>query len=299
MIRALIIISSILICTNSIAQISFVNSKVIDESSQQPIAYANIAVLNKRIGTSSNDKGDFLIVTNNELNENDSIIISAIGYYDTVISLLNVQKRTYLIPRRYEIQEVYIKPKEKNLVVLNKVDSKNLNSTWGCYGHSFIIARLFKKEEDYKDFNYIQSINIYTEKHLQKFKFNLRLYTYDSISDKPIENLNYENIIVTTPSKFGFGQNKVEVDISEYRIIFPDEGMIVGLEWIVNNENEYESAYEEAIGNKTIKIKEKKTGPYFSLQKENLGLFFTYVEGKWIHIPDFEYAPAIELILSD
>jgi hypothetical protein len=38
MIRALIIISSILICTNSIAQISFVNSKVIDESSQQPIA---------------------------------------------------------------------------------------------------------------------------------------------------------------------------------------------------------------------------------------------------------------------
>jgi len=296
-ISLIIILVSIFYITNG--QVSYIKSRLLNKSNKQPIQYANIAVLNKRIGTSSNESGEFLISAKKEINRHDSISITAIGFNDTTIAITELTKKIYLEQRKYAISEVTVHPKEKNLLIVNPIDLKKCNSKWCCYGNSFIIARRFPMKSEYEDYEHIRSIKIYTEKHVKKFEFNLHFYEYDSIRNIPIKDLLIENLIIQTPSKIGFGKNLIEVDISEYNLIFPKNGLVVGLEWIVTNANEYEFEEDVVIGKKTIKIKNKKTGPDFILQKEALGLVYNYVGGQWMNIEQFPHSPAIEIVLTD
>lgn len=280
-------------------QVYYVKSKVLDNDNGKAIKYANIAVLNKMIGASSGDSGDFIVYSEKELLDTDSIRISAIGYFDTVLMIRDLEREIYLNSRQYDIAEVTVTPKKQDAFIVNPIELKVCNSKWSNFGGSFIIARYFPYNDAYSDFKYLDKIIIITEKHIKRFKFNVHIYKYDVVQKIPGEEIVNKNIIVYTEPKFGIGNNIVELDVSNYQLTYPESGLVIGLEWIVINENETEIEEDIVIGKKEIRIKEKKFGPSFALYSQRNSLTYGYMKGKWTHLNDFTHSLAISLILTD
>ncbi|MEM6542832.1 MAG: carboxypeptidase-like regulatory domain-containing protein, partial [Bacteroidota bacterium] len=64
---------------------------VLDATSGQPIPYVNIGILEKSIGTVSDEEGRFhLFVKPNSLDPNMQVLFSALGYETLEISLSNI-----------------------------------------------------------------------------------------------------------------------------------------------------------------------------------------------------------------
>jgi len=82
------------------AQIN-ISGKIIDQSNNQPLSFASIAVPNSTTGTMSNDGGQFEIRLKEDQTE---IQISYIGYVDTLI-VIDPDIATYEIQLKpYEVQ---------------------------------------------------------------------------------------------------------------------------------------------------------------------------------------------------
>ena len=63
----------------------FLNGKIVDKSSKQPVAYANISI-NSTIGTASNENGEFHLKIEPEY-LNQYVNISCIGYSTVLFSI--------------------------------------------------------------------------------------------------------------------------------------------------------------------------------------------------------------------
>lgn len=118
---------------------------LLDADSEQPIAYANIGMLSRALGTVSGEDGRFQFSLENT-STTDSLKISMIGYEALQMSLADFAKTCgatatwYLKPLAYELEEVLVVPKdyvEKR--VGNKTDSKNMQAGMmnNNLGHEF------------------------------------------------------------------------------------------------------------------------------------------------------------------
>jgi len=65
--------------TAHIIKAQFISGKILDASTQQPLPYVNIGVLNKNLGTVSDEYGDFSLKLNPELLL-DTLRFSMIGF---------------------------------------------------------------------------------------------------------------------------------------------------------------------------------------------------------------------------
>lgn len=86
-------------------------AKLINGSNGEPVPYAHIIIVNKKVGISSNIDGDFSIMTS----LNDTLKISAIGYENYVYIItefidFDQQVIMELIPTVYELETVIITP---------------------------------------------------------------------------------------------------------------------------------------------------------------------------------------------
>ncbi|MBK7979528.1 MAG: TonB-dependent receptor [Ignavibacteriae bacterium] len=85
------------------------NGIVIDSQTNEPLPFANIAVLNSTIGTTTNEKGFFSLALKDE---NSTFIISYVGYNSLTVFSENFNKTTLniftLTPKNINLQEVTI-----------------------------------------------------------------------------------------------------------------------------------------------------------------------------------------------
>ncbi|MBI1931204.1 MAG: carboxypeptidase-like regulatory domain-containing protein, partial [Ignavibacteriales bacterium] len=85
------------------------NGIVIDSQTNEPLPFANIAVLNSTIGTTTNEKGFFSLALKDE---NSTFIISYVGYNSLTVFSENFNKNTLniftLTPKNINLQEVTI-----------------------------------------------------------------------------------------------------------------------------------------------------------------------------------------------
>ena len=80
-----------------------IKGRVVSKENDSPISYASVSVFNELKGTSTNIDGEFILKLNKEYYEKN-IVISSIGYYDTLIpvsylingySTINLRSKTY------------------------------------------------------------------------------------------------------------------------------------------------------------------------------------------------------------
>lgn len=97
---------------------------IYDRESGEPLAFANISLLGKSIGTVSNDRGRFnLKISYNNLL--DTLAVSYIGYKNTYIPINQLsfyKNKIYLKQDRFQIQEVIIRSNNAEIILEQAID---------------------------------------------------------------------------------------------------------------------------------------------------------------------------------
>lgn len=236
--RLFIFISFIIFTTSATAQIKGV---VKDSITKLPIAYAALVYEKTPIGTNTNEKGEF------ELSKNDAnVIISCLGYTSKSLKLSNINE-VLLSPKAQEIAEVVVRNrKNTSQIVVGEYHDSEISFSNG--GASQIWAKQINYPEEIKKHPFIKSIQFTTKSDVKAAKLKLRFLATNS-TGKPSDDIVFDEIIVTVKK----GTHKNKVNLENYKITIPKEGIFIGFENLIIEENKYEYTYTNEGSNKKIK----------------------------------------------
>jgi len=211
-----------------------VNGRVIEKVTDLPLAYVNIGVVGKGVGTVSNAKGEFSLAIPASLSD-DVIRVSMVGYKSAeykvsdFIEKITEDYNVFLEPVVTMIEEIAIvDSKMRSYTKGNK--SKLQNFTIGfesdTLGNEFATKiKIRKRRSVLKDVKISIVENTY-----DTLRFRLNIYNIKN--GKPGELLNKKNIIIETTTK---GSEILEIDLIPYNIV-TKKNFCVSLEWIENAE---------------------------------------------------------------
>jgi hypothetical protein len=231
-VRQSLIIILILATLNSWGQFSFKGTAICSKDNA-PVKYLNIGIVNKNIGTVTNDNGHFQLKIPEKYYK-DSIKFSSVGYQTKTIQISDIIRgidTTIKIDElTYNLSEVRIKPKKyqtKTLGCKNGLLWFEATDSIDQLGYEKGIKINVKgKETRLKDFNFYLYRN-----SCDTLVFRLNIY---NIQDTVVqENILKENIIVSTTIKSGY----VTVDLQKYNLVY-DHDFLITLEWIKDYEKQ-------------------------------------------------------------
>ena len=209
---------------------TFVIGQVIDAATKEPLPYVNIGLLNKNIGTVSDEAGYFEFEVNTEQNSRDTLRFSMIGFQTksyTLNDFINQNEiEVYLTEKSTALDEVILSSKRKNYqtkILGNKTTSKALYAafTSNKLGNEMgFIVRARKHPMILKKFNISLVENDYGP---IKFRLNI----YDVLNGLPNKTLLKDNIFIETEESSGI----VSLDLTPYEIIL-DQDFFIAIEWI-------------------------------------------------------------------
>ena len=209
---------------------TFVIGQVIDAVTKEPLPYVNIGLLNKNIGTVSDETGYFELEVNTEQNSRDTLRFSMIGFETksyTLNDFINQNEiEVYLTEKSTALDEVILSSKRKNYqtkILGNKTTSKALYAafTSNKLGNEMgFIVRARKHPMILKKFNISLVENDYGP---IKFRLNI----YDVLNGLPNKTLLKDNIFIETEESSGI----VSLDLTPYEIIL-DQDFFIAIEWI-------------------------------------------------------------------
>lgn len=230
----------------SVSQTNTLSGVIWDQVNKIPISYTSIALIQKNSGTTSAVDGKFTINIDTSI-INDTIAFSCVGYQTKRKSIRELIEKNnsiiFLVEKPIELQTVTIStikgktPKHRKTFTLNDVKYKitKVKRFLVSNGYSSQMAVLYKVNAKIKKNCYIDKIRITLSSGVstqQAMKFNLRLYTYDSINNLPGVELYNKPIIVNAQD------NTIkEVNLRDFRIRIPDEYFFVSVEWLLIEEN--------------------------------------------------------------
>lgn len=202
------------------------------------------------------------------MKKNRSIIYQFIFIFSSVF-LYSQETRIDTIRQKYkDIQEVIIYDKDYEKVdysfaLKQETDTKLLI---GAGQSTYELGLKFKNNLEKKGI--IKNITLFLHDTDKKFKLvdlEINIYKIDSLTEKPLEKLNNQKIVYTPKNR---NKENVKINIQDYHIPFPKEGVLVSVKWLGN-------------------IGDKKIGPAIRLTnyEENL-TYARFSESKeWERIP--------------
>lgn len=214
---------------------------VVDSLTKEILPFANITLLGKNVGTSTNENGFFKLDISQ--NKQDSLFVSFIGYQNTLLSLENyIENKTYsttilLSPKPEKIEEVIvsksIKYENKKFTLGTFNQKKNYPSSvpFGYEKAVFIENRREKigKIENITFYFGEEENNTLYEKKTAIFKISFYKKGKDEYPNEYILNETF----LLKPEK----QKKIKLHFSDVFIPFPKQGIFVGIE-VVNPSTE-------------------------------------------------------------
>jgi hypothetical protein len=284
------IIFLLFICSQTYGQTINFTGKLLDKETNKPVVYANISFLKMNAGISSLEDGTFNLEIDKKLLQ-EKIHISCLNYKDTIVLVENLQQKTlFLQPKSFELNEVVISKRKNKKVIIDKVKRR----VFPLHSNEIrLIGKYFSNKLENTFF--IDRIDIYFPKRdSQKAKFRIRLFSVDELTGKPNEDVLNENI----PISIEKGEKKVTLNLENYYLQFPKNGIYVVFEKLLIPENVYEWSFNN-------KNKEKYYAPVIGLTKSkeyiNLNKICYFNKGNWYFVPDDKSlsVPAISLTLSN
>jgi hypothetical protein len=273
-----------------------------DSKSKEPIPYVNIGFGNQNKGVSANELGEFVLPL---LDDTTNVYFSAVGFVPLMINFGKLSKDVFLEQKVIQLSEVEILPRKGiKSVSLGKLNKKNIKYFLSISSPtSQLNAVYYPFNLDIAETRYLKSIKLVTRCKINNAIFNIRLFTLNP-KDEPIEYYSGGNII----GKAKKGLNITEVNVEDLNIKFPENGLIVGAEWLILERNKYNQKYGDIKTGK--KYRRLEYAPWFgeTIETENRG-WASYTNKKWHKkgpIPkEFgqnsgKYSTiAVELILTD
>lgn len=216
---------------------------IYDKTDKTPVPYSNILITNSKGGTYSNTEGYFNLNLKN--NDSDSLLVSSVGYKTRIIPInqfdLNSIISIELEKEIFELDEAVltlkkIKYTQKETIGLEKTGRHN---HFGLIGSNTVAYIENKKNTRGK----LKTIHLYLNKTKKntswkstvfESKLNIRIYKYDKKNNLPGEELLHQNLIVKPKNK----KYILKIDIEDYNIKIPKDGICIGVEYIDEN-NEF------------------------------------------------------------
>jgi hypothetical protein len=233
----------------------------------EPIPYVNIWVQDENIGTTSDEKGIFKINTNSE----KTLVFSAVGFEIKKTSIQDNEK-VILKEAIYKLDEVIVtkrkQDKEFKIGGAEKIHHKQLSGD-----KPWVYGKLFEYDSIYKATPYLKKIVFFSDSEKKGAKLKIRIFQFNN--SIPTIDLLDEDLIVTVKK----GMRKNEIDISKYNLRFPKNGIVIGLEWMIIEENKFVFEYTTSMTKK--KSKEKSYAPSLIVNYSKVENSFNYSEGKW------------------
>lgn len=270
-----------------------IKGKVVSQENSIPISYASVSVYNELKGISTNIDGEFILELNKDYYEKN-IVISSIGYYDTIIpvnQLINRCSSVSLRSKTYEIGEATVIAYKRKEIVIDKLRKSPFNqlSATGSTDPK-IIAKYFDYDSDYSGL-FINEIGVFFDREFD-FKleplFILRIFSKDTLNNCPGNDLIEKTIVKLKSSKQQF-HYKFHYQLED-PIVFPETGVYIAIEWIAIKENKY-TAYKNDYYSPALEAKIRDN------EDTNLWEFYG---GSWKlkkHLTKKNIQPYIELIL--
>lgn len=270
-----------------------------DSISGEPIPYVNIWVENETVGTTSEIDGTFSLA----IKEEKVLVFSALGYETK--KLASTIEVIFLKPIAYELNEVVVEqPRFKE-----EIEIGNFHKSAGYHisgDLEWSNAKYFKYELTYEETKFVKKIKITTRSKVNNAKFKIRIFSVNK-EGYPDNDLLSEDIIVTVKK----GKRKNVIDISNFKLVFPKEGLFIAYEVLKIESNKYIFEYTESESKKLI----KKTyyAPDFESNIVDEQNTYHYRSGKWIKLQRWHnnetglrerynnkvFEPAINLILTN
>lgn len=230
-----------------------IKGNVKDSISNLNIAYANLGIKNKSVGTITNKDGDFVLKMNKTENIKDSITISHLGYKSYSTSVEDFIKTSYHIINlssvSQKLDEVILTSSKSKKIVQNKIGrtSKGL----GLMHFNFYTAqeedvddrlgkeagmRMKIKEDTYID---ALSFNV-TSNQFKKIIF--RINFYDVKKNQPNKLLNKKDMIFSIEDNFSGWH---VVNLEAYDLFFEKEieEVIVTIQWLESEKSNEKSKF--------------------------------------------------------
>jgi hypothetical protein len=258
-----------------------------------PLAFANIGLYEKNVGTLSDPDGTFEITLPDSLRK-DSLIFSTVGYETKkiAVSSFELSKSPYnirLTPAAILLDEVTISDKKlkSKIMRLGWMGGKDgilpLDTVMGGGAVALLV------EAPRAPF-YIEKLQLrlmYNSKDTIKFRFHV--YEFDSINRRPGKDLLNREIILTEKKKFGW----LRFDLSHENIVVNKKKICIGFEWLddrryrmemIKGLRQWELWKKEqfALGNKKVE--------YISPKYGNAGVYYKY-HGNMMDWPGFKTLP--------
>ncbi|MFD1615599.1 carboxypeptidase-like regulatory domain-containing protein [Gelatiniphilus marinus] len=125
-----------------------IHAKLIDSTTQKPIAFATIE-LNKKSGVISNENGVFQMYLNKKTSENDSLSINCLGYETKRIAVKKLTDSIIVLRQKsIELDEVLVSNKKYTAGEIIEKAKENLATN---YNFEFSKNRLFYRQSDYNN----------------------------------------------------------------------------------------------------------------------------------------------------
>ena len=213
-----------------------IKGEIRENLTHKPIPYASITYLLKDIGCYATDSGKFSLSLTGHV-EDSLIQISSIGYKTKILNIKNLPKTIYLESDSDQLEELLIqKPKRKpNKIVhfgVRQTKPKIRTSLPFGYEVATYIENTNHKSGIVKEV--ILSLNKNSKSDIVA-SYNLKFYTYDSLTHKPGRLLYYDNIIVQPENK----TYKLKIAVEDLNIPLPKSGICVAIE--ILNTKEYKT----------------------------------------------------------
>ncbi len=228
------------------SQDKMITGKALNYENNEPLAYVNIGIADKTVGTVSNKNGVFKLYLNDKVTSKDTVIFSFIGFKTQrfLVSELYESKTILLYPENTRLDEVVLSSMKVKLK-LKKIGrtSKGLGLT-----HSNFYTYYEKDVDDRLSKEKGMKFNMRRNCHIQDLNFNItgndfkslkfRVNFYKIQDGLPTDLIVQENIICEIKDKY-LGWFKV--DLEPYKIRFSEAvgEIAVTIQWIESvKENE-------------------------------------------------------------
>ena len=203
---------------------------ILNKETNAPVIFANIWIAGEDIGTTSDTLGHFRF---DKDFRNSSLIISSIGFERTEVLIDSTFMKIYMVPVRYEIREVTVKPRSEREVVIADYRRMQLWSyTWPATPQIF--TRYFPFNPEYSINQIINRIEIATFSKIVS-RINLRFLSVNA-DGEPGQDILKTNYPVTIKK----GRRTTRIDhLDTLGIRIPENGLFIAFEFLIIKENEW------------------------------------------------------------
>jgi hypothetical protein len=289
----IILVGLFLIHFSIVAQIKGV---VKDSITGKPIPYVSIWVENENTGTTSEVDGTFAV---NISEKSKTLIFSALGYEKKKIKTSKAIE-VNLKQTPYQLEEIVIsKRKETKQVEIGDTKNEILEA---FDNGPRIAAKFFPYLPSYRRTKYIKQVTIFTDSRIENATIKIHFFSVDSIGFPGKELLDKDFIVSVNK-----GVKKTAFNVSKFNLRIPKNGIFVGFEKLMIENNKAEKSY--VVLNENTSQAQKKYFPFILYNYVERKFSFAFSRGKWNRETKQNetdssnkmmiYEPAINLILTN